>query len=331
MKAKNVCGYDVYHIEIPLQHSEKEKYEELTERMWLLYRKLLKLKPELKEKIQKELYETLRRIAGDKKTATAKDAALYLNLSFQRKETVCLASARVQCAECLIELIGTGQKVIVFGERISQAEELYRILQKQFPGKTGRCHSKMGVQANKNSLERFQNGETRILITCKSLDEGINIPDASIGIILSGTSMQRQRTQRLGRIIRKAEGKEKASLYYLHAAETSEEQCFLPEADTSKIYELKYCPDTQKFTHEAYDRLAEAVFEQMCRKNISPEVKQEIVNCLYRESIRSDWQKDDREIRRNIEKSGCMRDRNYRICMRKMKEGTAQTIETNSE
>lgn len=36
-------------------------------------------------------------------------------------------------------------------------------------------------------LERFRTGEVRLLIACKSMDEGVDVPDAAVGIILSGT------------------------------------------------------------------------------------------------------------------------------------------------
>jgi DNA or RNA helicases of superfamily II len=39
------------------------------------------------------------------------------------------------------------------------------------------------------------------------LDEGIDVPDASIGIVLGGYGTKRQFIQRLGRILRKTQGK----------------------------------------------------------------------------------------------------------------------------
>lgn len=87
---------------------------------------------------------------------------------------------------------------------------------------------KAGAQANQNTLERFRNSEILILITCKALDEGIDLPDVEIGIILSGTGMERQRLQRLGRILRKSEGKESACLYYLFVKESMEEKSYVP-------------------------------------------------------------------------------------------------------
>ncbi len=70
-------------------------------------------------------------------------------------------------------------------------------------------------------LDRFRSGIYRAVVTSKVLDEGIDVPDADVGIILSGTGSERAFIQRLGRILRKKEGKE-AVLYEIVSAETSE-------------------------------------------------------------------------------------------------------------
>lgn len=70
-------------------------------------------------------------------------------------------------------------------------------------------------------LDRFRKGIYRAVVTSKVLDEGIDVPDADVGIILSGTGSERAFVQRLGRILRKKEGKE-AVLYEIISSETSE-------------------------------------------------------------------------------------------------------------
>lgn len=71
------------------------------------------------------------------------------------------------------------------------------------------------------TLDRFRSGTYRAVVTSKVLDEGIDVPDADVGIILSGTGSERAFIQRLGRILRKKEGKE-AVLYEILSAKTSE-------------------------------------------------------------------------------------------------------------
>ncbi len=57
-------------------------------------------------------------------------------------------------------------------------------------------------------LKNFREGKYRVIITSKVLDEGIDVPDASVGIIMSGTGSSREFIQRLGRILRKVSGKQ---------------------------------------------------------------------------------------------------------------------------
>ena len=71
------------------------------------------------------------------------------------------------------------------------------------------------------TLDRFRSGIYRAVVTSRVLDEGIDVPDADVGIILSGTGSERAFIQRLGRILRKKEGKE-AVLCEIVSAETSE-------------------------------------------------------------------------------------------------------------
>jgi len=54
-------------------------------------------------------------------------------------------------------------------------------------------------------------------------DEGLDIPDANVGILVSGTSSSRQFIQRLGRLLRPGEGKKSAVLYEVIVEGTSEE------------------------------------------------------------------------------------------------------------
>jgi superfamily II DNA or RNA helicase len=58
-------------------------------------------------------------------------------------------------------------------------------------------------------------------VTSKVLDEGIDVPDASLGVILSGTGSKREFVQRLGRLLRKVEGKE-AKLIEIISRSTAE-------------------------------------------------------------------------------------------------------------
>ena len=71
-------------------------------------------------------------------------------------------------------------------------------------------------------LERFRSGEYSMLATSQVLDEGIDVPAANVGIILSGSASKRQYAQRLGRILRPTDDHQPARLYEIIAANTLE-------------------------------------------------------------------------------------------------------------
>lgn len=62
-------------------------------------------------------------------------------------------------------------------------------------------------------LRRFGTGDDlRVLVAMRCLDEGVDIPDARTGYLLASSSNPRQFIQRRGRLLRRAEGKERAEI-----------------------------------------------------------------------------------------------------------------------
>jgi superfamily II DNA or RNA helicase len=78
------------------------------------------------------------------------------------------------------------------------------------------------VKERHDVLRHFRAGEYPVVVTSRVLNEGVDVPEASIAIVLSGTGSRREYVQRLGRILRRREGK-RAVLYEVVAEATSEE------------------------------------------------------------------------------------------------------------
>ncbi|MCP4447140.1 MAG: DEAD/DEAH box helicase [Myxococcales bacterium] len=78
------------------------------------------------------------------------------------------------------------------------------------------------VTERSDILQDFSEGHYNVLATSKVLNEGVDIPDANVAVILSGSGSVREHVQRLGRILRK-KGDKTATLYELIASGTSEE------------------------------------------------------------------------------------------------------------
>lgn len=81
------------------------------------------------------------------------------------------------------------------------------------------------VKERHDILTRFREGEYKTLVTSHVLNEGVDVPDAKVAIILSGTGSAREYIQRLGRVLRKGQQQNKlAILYEVVAEDTSEEK-----------------------------------------------------------------------------------------------------------
>ncbi|MBF0160737.1 MAG: DEAD/DEAH box helicase family protein [Magnetococcales bacterium] len=80
-------------------------------------------------------------------------------------------------------------------------------------------HTRLGER--KRLLDGFRAGQLPFLVNSHVLNEGVDVPDVSVGIIVSGSGSVRAHVQRLGRILRPQPGKQ-AILYELVSEGTAE-------------------------------------------------------------------------------------------------------------
>lgn len=80
---------------------------------------------------------------------------------------------------------------------------------------------KTKLKERKRFLDAFRVGELKVLATAKVLNEGVDVPEASVGVVVSGSGTVREHVQRLGRILRAKTGK-RAVLYEIVAQGTGE-------------------------------------------------------------------------------------------------------------
>ena len=109
-----------------------------------------------------------------------------------------------------------GERCIVFTEDNDTAYAIGR--QCVLPVMT---HHTKGSE-RKQMLTAFRSGEYPVLVTSKVLNEGVDVPEAAVGIIVSGSGSVREHVQRLGRLLRPQTGKV-AVLYEILSAGTAEQ------------------------------------------------------------------------------------------------------------
>ena len=79
----------------------------------------------------------------------------------------------------------------------------------------------VGRRERADALDRFRRGRLRTLVSARVLNEGLDVPDAEVAIVVGGALGEREHVQRVGRLLRPAEGK-RALVYELVTRDTVE-------------------------------------------------------------------------------------------------------------
>ena len=133
----------------------------------------------------------------------------------EQKTTAQASSAKIHVLKHLLAR-HRRDRVLIF---TSDNETVYRISRRfLMPAITHQTK----VKERHELLQAFNDGTFPFLVTSRVLNEGVDIPAANVGIVLSGSGSVREHVQRLGRILRRAEGK-RAVLYEVVAEDTAEE------------------------------------------------------------------------------------------------------------
>ena len=204
---KRLAKPEIISMDVSLTSQEKDVYNKTSEIIRDVSYKLNAYDPGI---ITKILYQ------GGARSKYAKE---WFNQVKIRKELLNSSQNKLEKAVHLIQN-HNNEKIMVFSETIDSINRLKDLLEKKnIPSEI--IHSKIRIKDRKTILERW--GEDFFpLLSVHTLEIGYDIPHVKIAIILSNTSNINQIVQRIGRVIRKTENKEKALIYLIYVKETKD-------------------------------------------------------------------------------------------------------------
>jgi superfamily II DNA or RNA helicase len=123
-------------------------------------------------------------------------------LILQRRWIVHRSIPKIENAIELAKRYGKSKKVIVFAMDIESCDLIAGRVEEEVSN-VFVVHSNVAKDVNEKIIE-FRRADHGVLIGARMLDEGIDIPDAEIGINVSASKTRLQLIQRLGRILRKS-------------------------------------------------------------------------------------------------------------------------------
>jgi superfamily II DNA or RNA helicase len=220
-------SYEIHHHGVALSDPERARYEDLTRQVDEIKKRLEGLGEETRRA------RSLVRRPGDLGSL----ARSYIAITGKRKDLLYKARARnVVAASVVADAYSEpiARRMILFHERVAEAQSLYEVVGGFVPvAQLALEHSKLPESERRRSVDRFRSGDARVLVSVKSLIEGIDVPEANVGISVASSASVRQRIQSLGRVLRRSfdetAAPKHAMMHVIYISGTVDEQIYAKE------------------------------------------------------------------------------------------------------
>ena len=148
-------------------------------------------------------------------TARAFQSAMH-----KRRQLLAIAPTKIDFVPQLADAVRAADRALVFTDSIQTAERVCTGLA-DTGLKVASLHSEHGAAERTDYLRRFAAGYLDAVVAPRVLDEGVDVPEADLAIIVAGSNTRRQMVQRMGRVLRRKQDGRLARLGILYLEETT--------------------------------------------------------------------------------------------------------------
>ena len=203
-KGRTLADYEVIRVPVHLSAEEQLRYDRLSGevRRYIVQRR---------KNDPKFTWEDL-----CAETGKAPEARRALKAYFAKRSIEDRAEEKLRVLEDLFRLHAMEPCIIFAGSNAMARDVSRRFL---IPCLLNHCGKKERLEI----LQGLEGGAYPALVANRVLDEGVDLPEVKVAIVIGGTASSRQAKQRLGRVLRKS-GNARAVLYEIVSAGTSEER-----------------------------------------------------------------------------------------------------------
>jgi superfamily II DNA or RNA helicase len=203
VKGNTLADFDVVRIPVHLSPKEQTRYDDLSRRIQRYMIEKRKEKPDYS-------WENLLTESGTDQESRAIQKAFYMKQALEDR-----AEEKFRILEDIFRL-HFGSRIIVFTGTNATARAIS--LRFLIPCLLSHCKK----EERGEILSGFTQGKYPAIAANRVLDEGVDVPEAKVAVVLGGLGSTRQAVQRLGRVLRKT-GNERAVLYEVVCEDTREE------------------------------------------------------------------------------------------------------------
>lgn len=164
-----------------------------------------------------DTFSAAKLILAKKMAGDAGAAKMFFNAIGERKKVVQHATVKIDKAKELVDS-HPDDKILVFSGTNLFTDNMGSAL-------GALCyHSGYTRRERESVLEKFREGSSKILCSTKALDQGFDVPDASVGIIAGLNSKSLPMIQRVGRLLRLSTPDKIGKIYILYIKDSQEEK-----------------------------------------------------------------------------------------------------------
>ena len=216
-----VARFSVVLVAVSFSEEERAQYEHLDEKVRRARARLIEafgVPPEPFGEFMKAVNRL--RCEGAKHEAIA--AGQYLSPFNRRRELLAETEAKYEGLSKLEGAVRSARRVIIFTQTV-HAAELATAELVDLGIDAQALHSALDMVERREVLARFARGHLHAIVAPQVLDEGVDVPDADLGIIVAASRQRRQMIQRMGRVLRPKNDGRLARFAVLYVQGTSED------------------------------------------------------------------------------------------------------------
>ena len=194
------ASFNVTLAGVRLSPAEAQTYEELSERMRVLGSRLLR-----GHGVPAEPFEAFLQAVAMLAESAAPGSGLaraYRQAMLERRRLLADTPAKDHCLASMAPALEEAARAIVFTQSIAVAERAAALLAGCGVAAEA-LHSELDRSDRRAVLDRFAAGTVRVLSAPRLLDEGIDVPEAEVAVIVGASRSRRQMIQRMGRVLRR--------------------------------------------------------------------------------------------------------------------------------